>query len=71
MILDPTHEWLRRNVDEDTADNMVKLARYIPNTDVCTHTPDRTLVCVRYDGALIGRSEGKTKLNLVHGQVTS
>jgi|HubBroStandDraft_2_1064218.scaffolds.fasta_scaffold1455680_2 hypothetical protein len=59
--MEPVREWLRRNVDDDTADNMMRLARRIPNTDVCTHTPDRTLVGVRYDGDYIGWSHGRTK----------
>jgi hypothetical protein len=62
--LDPTHVWLREQVDEKTADNMVSLAEYIARatchaTDVVTHTPDRVLVGVRWDGGLIGFSRTK------------
>jgi hypothetical protein len=64
QALDPTHAWLREQVDEDTADNMVRLAEYIARatchaTDVVTHTPDRVLVGVRWDGGLIGFSRTK------------
>ena len=59
QALDPTHGWLRDHVDEDTADNMVSLARYIPGVAVCTHTSDRTLVgVISYPFGLTGFSEG-------------
>lgn len=64
---DPTADWLRRQVDEETANNMLGTVIYGwqhsgRSTPIVTHTPDRTLVGVMIvDRVLTGFSEGKTK----------